>query len=68
MKQMYIDGRFVESESGESFEVLDPSTEEIIDRVPSGNEADAHKAVGAAKSAFEAWRWLPGRLLLPWPD
>jgi len=60
MKGMYIDGGFVESESGESFEVLDPSTEEVIARVPNGNEADAHKAVDAAKSAFQEWRWLPG--------
>ncbi|HEX6383146.1 MAG TPA: aldehyde dehydrogenase family protein [Anaerolineae bacterium] len=60
MKGMYIDGRFVESESSESFDVLDPATEEVIDRVPRGNEADAHKAVSAAKSAFEEWRWVPG--------
>lgn len=60
MKGMYIDGRFVESASGESFDVLDPSNEEVIARVPNGNEADAHEAVDAAKRAFEEWRWVPG--------
>lgn len=60
MKLMYINGRFVASESGETMNILNPATEEVIEQVPNGNEADAHKAVAAAKAAFAEWRWLPG--------
>lgn len=60
MKLMSINGRFVPGDSGEAFEVLDPATEAVIDRVPQGNEADAEQAVAAAKSAFTGWRWASG--------
>jgi betaine-aldehyde dehydrogenase len=57
---MYVNGRFVASESGETMDILNPATEEVIEQVPNGNEADAHKAIAAAKAAFQEWRWLPG--------
>lgn len=60
MKLMYINGRFVPSDSDETIAVLDPATEEVIDTVPNGNEADAYKAIAAAKAAFADWQWLPG--------
>ena len=60
MKLMYINDRFVASESGETMNILNPATEEVIEQVPSGNEADAHKAIAAAKAAFQEWRWTPG--------
>ncbi|RIK47957.1 MAG: aldehyde dehydrogenase, partial [Chloroflexi bacterium] len=60
MKLMYINGRFVPSDSDETIAVLDPATEEVIDTVPNGNEADARKAIAAAKAAFADWQWLPG--------
>jgi betaine-aldehyde dehydrogenase len=60
MKQMYVNGRFVVSESSETMNILNPATEEIIEQVPNGDEADAYKAVAAAKAAFQEWRWVPG--------
>lgn len=60
MKEMYINGRFVPSESGETMTILNPATEEVLDSVPNGNGADAHKAVAAAKAAFAEWRRVPG--------
>ena len=60
MELMYVNGRFVASESGETMDILNPATEEVIEQVPNGNEADAHKAIAAAKAAFQEWRWLPG--------
>jgi betaine-aldehyde dehydrogenase len=60
MKLMYVNGRFVESDSGETMDILNPATEEIIEQVPNGNEVEAHKAVTAAKAAFQEWRWTPG--------
>lgn len=60
MKAMYINCRWLESESGEQTEVLDPATLELLDTVPYGNGSDAHKAAEAANIAFQEWRWVPG--------
>jgi betaine-aldehyde dehydrogenase/aminobutyraldehyde dehydrogenase len=65
---MFIDGRFVDSGSGKSFEVFDPSTEEAIATVPLGNAADVDAAAKAASKAFyDGWRTVTaqdrGRIL-----
>ena len=60
MKEMYINGRFTPSESGETMTILNPATEEVLDSVPNGNEADAHKAVAAAHTAYQSWRQVSG--------
>lgn len=57
---MYVNGRFTPSHSGQTMDVIDPATEELIDTVPAGNEADAHQAIAAAKAAFQSWRWVGG--------
>ena len=54
-KKMWIGGKWVEAESGKTFAVLNPSTEEELGRVPLGGEADIDKAVKAARSAFPVW-------------
>src|SRR3954466_3989874 len=56
---MLIDGKRVPSVTGETFEVQDPATEEIIDYAPLGNEEDARMAVAAAHAAFAGWRKTP---------
>jgi betaine-aldehyde dehydrogenase len=53
---MLINGERVPSVTGETFEVQDPATEEIIDQVPMGNEEDARVAIAAANEAFKSWR------------
>ena len=55
--QQYIDGAWVGAASGDTYEVINPSTEEIIARVPSGGRADAARAVAAARRSFEAGDW-----------
>lgn len=60
LQLMYINGRFTESESGAKMEVLNPATEEILAVVPNGSEADAYRAVAAAKDAFQSWRRVTG--------
>ena len=55
--RMYIDGKFVEGASGKTFPVYDPSTEEVIARVPDGNSQDVDRAVTAARAAFESGAW-----------
>ncbi len=58
MQPMYINGEWVGSSSGETLEVFDPATAELIDTVPNGTAEDALKAIEAAKLAFNGWRWV----------
>lgn len=47
--QIYIDGAWTNSQSTETKDVINPTTEEVIAKVPIGNKEDANKAVAAAK-------------------
>ena len=49
----YIDGELVDSIDGDTFEVLDPVTNQPYIRAASGKSADIDRAVAAAKAAFE---------------
>jgi len=60
MPRMFIDGKFVESLSGETLIVENPATEEEIDEVPRAREEDANRAVAAASRAQDDWRFVPG--------
>ena len=54
-----IDGRWVDADSGDRFEVRDPATDEIIARVPDCGRAETGRAIAAAARALDAWRALP---------
>jgi phenylacetaldehyde dehydrogenase len=56
-KQMLIDGQWVDARSGDQLEVFDPSTGDLLDRVPAGDATDVDLAVAAARRAFENSRW-----------
>ena len=51
----FIGGEFIDSSSGQTDEVVNPATGEIIANVPSSNSADADLAVSKAKEAFGKW-------------
>ncbi|HET8688895.1 MAG TPA: aldehyde dehydrogenase family protein, partial [Methanosarcina sp.] len=53
--KMQIGGKSMEAGSGELFDIINPATGELIDRVPKGTEDDAAMAVEAASSAFDGW-------------
>ncbi|TDD06961.1 aldehyde dehydrogenase family protein [Nonomuraea deserti] len=55
MRQLYVGGSWTASMSDESIEVVNPATEEIIDRVPAGSPGDVEAAVRAARQAFPRW-------------
>ena len=57
--KMFIDGQFVENESGKWINVLNPSTEEVISLMPDGTAEDARKAIEAAEQAQPAWERTP---------
>ncbi|MGV3226656.1 aldehyde dehydrogenase [[Pasteurella] aerogenes] len=56
---MYINGEFILSASGKTFDVLNPATEEVIANVTKGTVADAQTAIDAAEAAQESWAALP---------
>ncbi|WP_405140566.1 aldehyde dehydrogenase family protein [Sphaerisporangium sp. NBC_01403] len=55
MRQLYVQGAWVPSSSGEGIDVVNPATEEVVDRVPAGSAEDVGRAVSAARDAFHEW-------------
>ena len=55
--KLFIDGKWVDSVSGKTFDTLNPATEEVITSVAEGDKADIDLAVTAARKAFEEGLW-----------
>ncbi|WP_174285847.1 aldehyde dehydrogenase family protein [Sphingomonas bacterium] len=53
--QHYIDGAWVDSEGGTTWQVVDPANEQPCTEITLGTAADVDKAVAAARRAFETW-------------
>ncbi|MEX0682750.1 MAG: aldehyde dehydrogenase family protein [Dehalococcoidia bacterium] len=53
--KLFINGAWVESTGSKMIDVINPTTEEVIGRIPEGTPEDVDKAVAAAKAAFEGW-------------
>ena len=51
----YINGAWVEAEDGNTWQVINPATEEIADVIPFGNASDAGRAVDAAAGSQKSW-------------
>jgi betaine-aldehyde dehydrogenase len=70
--QLFIDGRFIDAESGETLATLNPHDNSTIAEVALAGKADVDKAVAAAKRAFPAWSRMAaadrGRILLKLAD
>ncbi len=55
--RLFIDGEWLDAASKETFDVVDPSTEDVIGRVARGKSEDIDQAVRSARRAFEqGWR------------
>ena len=54
---LFIDGEWVRPSSDAKFEVLNCITEELFTRVPQAQEADVHRAIAAARNAFDQGPW-----------
>jgi len=53
--QNFIDGEFVESVDGETEDVINPSTGDVIGQAPLSTAEDVDRAVRAARAAFDSW-------------
>jgi aldehyde dehydrogenase (NAD+) len=61
--QLFIDGHWMDAQSGKAFGTYCPSTEEKIASVAEGDAVDINLAVKAARSAFDhgPWRRMDAR-------
>ena len=70
--QLFVDGRFVDAESGETLATLNPHDNSTIAQVAMAGKSDIDRAVAAAQKAFPAWSRMAaadrGRILLKLAD
>lgn len=55
--QLLINGQWIDSASGDTFETADPATGKVIGYIQRGNGKDIDAAVEAARSAFDTGSW-----------
>src|SRR5437773_1815569 len=60
LRKMFVDGEWIDSESGRHFDAVSPATGAVIAQVPEGTRADARQAVEAAHKARSAVAGLKG--------
>ena len=57
----FIDGKWQKSESGETYDVINPATEEVLGKASKASENDVNKALKSAEKGLEVWKKTP-----PW--
>jgi aldehyde dehydrogenase (NAD+) len=55
--ELYIDGKFMPAETGETRPTINPATEEAIAQVPVATKADTKRAIAAARKTFDSRVW-----------
>ena len=55
--KLFVGGRWTNPSSSSVIDVISPTTEENIARVPEGQAADIDAAVAAARRAFDSGPW-----------
>lgn len=56
-KRLFIGGDWVDAGSGQTFDVTDPSSDQVISAAAKGQAEDIDQAVSAARQAFENSAW-----------
>ncbi len=71
-QQCYIDGAWVDADSGETVPVTNPANGETLGTIPKMGEAETRRAIEAANKAYPAWRAKTakerGAILRKWYD
>ena len=62
-ERMLIDGELVGSDSGKTFDNVNPATEEVIGQVADASNPEMHRAIDAARRAFDETDWSTNREL-----
>jgi succinate-semialdehyde dehydrogenase/glutarate-semialdehyde dehydrogenase len=70
--KMLINGKRVDTNSNATIEILDPTTQELIDTVPAATEEDMLQAIEVAQVGKKPWAALPqykrSNILYKWAD
>ena len=52
----FIDGKWQQSTNKETYDVINPATEEVIGKASKASSADVEKALKSAEKGFEVWK------------
>ena len=59
----FIDGKWQQSEKKETYEVINPATEEVLGHASKATPVDVEKALKSAEKGLEVWKKTS-----PWKD
>ena len=57
--KLLINGEFVESQTSNWQDIVNPATQEVIGQVPFATREEVNAAIAAAQNAFTSWRQTP---------
>ncbi|KIF62939.1 methylmalonate-semialdehyde dehydrogenase [Pseudomonas fluorescens] len=57
--KLLIDGEWVESQTTEWHDIVNPATQQVLAKVPFATAAEVNAAVSAAQRAFQTWKLTP---------
>lgn len=57
--KMLLDGKFIDSQTSEWHEVVNPATQEVLALVPFATDHEINAAVASAKLAYKSWKNTP---------
>ena len=57
--KLLIDGEWVQSQSQEWHDIVNPATQEVLAKVPFATTAEVDAAIAAAQRAFQTWKLTP---------
>ncbi|MBB1271826.1 NAD-dependent succinate-semialdehyde dehydrogenase [Psychromonas sp. SR45-3] len=68
----YINGQWLDADSGQTFDVIDPANGEVIASVADLGVGETHRAIQAAEKAMQPWKKLTAKersnILRKWYD
>jgi succinate-semialdehyde dehydrogenase/glutarate-semialdehyde dehydrogenase len=72
LTRAYVDGAWVSADGGETFDVSNPATGEVLASVPRMGAAETRRAIEAAQRALPGWRAMlaadRARIMRRWSD
>ncbi|WP_058542083.1 CoA-acylating methylmalonate-semialdehyde dehydrogenase [Pseudomonas fluorescens] len=57
--RLLIDGEWVESQSSEWHDIINPATQQVLAKVPFATATEVDAAIAAAQRAFQTWKLTP---------
>ena len=60
-QQCFIDGQWVDADSGDTVKVLNPANGDVLGTMPNAGAAETRRAIEAANAAWPGWRRLTAK-------